>query len=204
MNANLSYITFDSIRIDAYQYFKLDASKRVTVFVTKKDISIPTISDSHRFEYKYNNDGFLVTKLLYINGARIPQYTTNYTYANGLLISCLMTASSSNNKKILESNLTYNDNISAKTMIYTFPDGFESSVYSVALNFGTRPTKALSKIITKIYDAFSGNVIDTWTTNYSNYSIDSNGYISTGTSSGDHQQGIFTFYGKTNFIYQCK
>lgn len=204
LNANLTYITSDSIIIDAYQYFKLDALKRVTIFVTKEDMTIPNTSDNYRYEYKYSSDGFLITKLLYINGARVPQYTTNYTYSNGQLVNCLMTTSSSDNKKVLESTVSYDVNISPKTMIYIFPDGFESSLYSVALNYGTRPSKPPSKIITKIFDPVSGNILDTWTTNYSGYSLDSNGYLSGGNTSGDQQQGIFTFYGKTNFSYQCK
>lgn len=203
-DANLSYITPDSIRIDAYQYFKLDASKRVILFVTKEDMSFPTISDDYRYEYKYSPDGFLIAKFLYINKSRVPQYTTNYTYSNGQLLSCIMTTSSSDNKKVLESTLTYDASVSPKTMIYTFPDGFENSLYSVALNYGIRPTNAPSRIITKIFDPISGNTLDTWTTNYSGYALDSNGYLTGGTTTGDQQQGIFSFYGKTNFSYQCR
>ncbi|MFO0448569.1 MAG: hypothetical protein ACK52I_07885 [Pseudomonadota bacterium] len=204
LDANLTYVTSDSVRLDPYQYFKLDASKRVVVFVTKEDIKVPTLSDNYRFEYKYSSDGYLTTKLLFINGSNTPQYTTDYSYSNGLLVSCSMTASTAGNKKVLESTLTYDATLSPKTMIYTFPDGFESSLYSAALNFGIRPSKPLTKVVTKIYDPVTSNLLDTWTTNYSGYNIDSNGYLSNGLSTGDQQQGIFLFYGKTNFIYQCK
>ena len=203
-NANLNYVTLDSIIIDAYQYFKLDALKRVILFVTKEDMTQPSNSDNYRYEYKYSQDGFLITKFLFINGAKTPQYTTNYTYSNGQLVSCIMTTSSSDNKKVLESTLSYNVSVSPKTMIYIFPDGFESSLYSVALNYGNRPSKPPSKIITKIFDPVTGNTLDTWTTNYSGYALDSNGYLTGGTTSGDQQQGIFTFYGKTSFTYQCR
>jgi hypothetical protein len=204
LDANLTYVTSDSVRLDPYQYFKLDASKRVVVFVTKEDMTVPTLSDNYRFEYKYSSDGYLTTKLLYINGSTTPQYTTDYSYSNGLLISCSMTASTAGNKKVLESTLTYDATLSPKTMIYTFPDGFESSVYSAALNYGTRPSKLLTKVVTKIYDPGNSNLLDTWTTNYSGYNIDGNGYVTNGLTTGDQQQGIFLFYGKTNFVYQCK
>jgi hypothetical protein len=204
LNATLTYVTADSVRLDAYQYFKLDASKRVIAFFTKEDMTDPINSDNYRYEYKYSSDGFLVTKNLYINGSPSPVYSTAYTYTNGLLASCLMTAVSSGNKKVIESTLTYNATLSPKTMIYTFPDGFESNLYSTALNFGNRPTKPLTQVVTKIYDPASGTLLDTWTTNYNGYSIDSNGYLSNGVAAGDQQQGIASFYGKTTFLYQCQ
>lgn len=204
LNATLTYVTADSIRLDAYQYFKLDASKRVIGFVTKEDMTDPKNSDTYRYEYKYSTDGYLVTKNLYINGSSSPVYSTNYSYTNGLLVSCLMTAVSSGNKKVLESTLAYDASLSPKTMIYTFPDGFESCLYSTAMNFGIRPAKPLTQMITKIYDPASGTLLDTWTTNFSGYAIDSNGYLSNGTATGDQQQGLISLYGKTSFLYQCQ
>lgn len=203
-DATLTYANLDSIRIDSYQYIKLDGSKRVIAFITKEDMSDPTNSDTYRYEYIYSSDGYLVTKKLYINGSGIPNYATLYTYTDGQLSSCVMTAVSSGNKKVLESTLTYDISLSPKTMIYTFPDAFESYYYSVALNFGKRPSKPLSQVVTKIYNPGDGSLLDTWTTNYNGYNIDSNGYLTVGNATGDLQQGMPTFYGKTIFSYQCQ
>jgi hypothetical protein len=161
-------------------------------------------ADDYRYEYIYTSDGYLSTKNLYINGSKVANYTTVYTYNNGLLTGCVMTATSAGNLKMLESTLSYDATLSPKTMIYTFPDAFESYYYTATLNFGVRPTKPLAQVVTKLYNPGNGTLIDTWTTNYSGYSVDSNGYLSGGTANGDLQQGIASFYGKTYFTYQCQ
>jgi len=203
-SANLTYASADSIRIDAYQYFKLDNNKRVSRFFTKQNMKKPTSSDNYLYEYTYNSDGYLTTKNLYVNGSLTPLYNTTYTYTNGLLTSCLMVAASAGNKKILESSLTYDESISVKTMFYTFTDGFESYYFSPAMNFGIRPAKPPKQIITKFYDPANNNLLDTWTSNYSGYMLDGNGYLSYGIASGDQQQGMANFFGKTTFLYQCQ
>jgi hypothetical protein len=203
-NATLTYAGTDSIRIDQYQYMKLDASKRVTVFVTKSDLNDIPNSDNYRYEYGYDIDGYLVTKNLFLNGSTKPGYTTSYSYSNGLLTGCVMKTGGSSGLKILEATLSYDATQSPKTMLYCFPDGFESYFYSVALNFGRRPANPLSQVVTKIYNPSNAALIDTWTTNYSGYILDANGYISSCTVSGDHQQGMAALYGKTYLSYQCQ
>jgi hypothetical protein len=203
-NATLTYASADSIRIDQYQYMKMDAGKRIVRFVTKSDMTDIPNADDYRYEYTYTSDGYLSSKNLYINGSKLPNYTTSYAYTNGLLTGCVMTATSAGNLKVLESTLSYDATLSPKTMIYTFPDAFESYYYTVALNFGVRPTKPLTQVVTKLYNPGNGVLIDTWTTNYSGYSVDSNGYLSGGIANGDLQQGIASFYGKTYFTYQCQ
>ena len=202
--ANLTYGSTDSIRIDAHQYIKLDASKRVTAFFTKSDMTDPQGSDNYRYEYIYNTEGFLITKNLYINGANSPTYVTTYTYSNGLLTSCLMVVASAGNKKVLEATLTYETGLTPKTMLYTFPDGFESYYYSTALNFGTRPNRPLKQVITTLFNPATGATIDVWTSNYSGYTINTDGYITYGVTTGEQQQGIASFFGKTTFTYQCQ
>jgi len=202
--ANLSYITADSIRLDQYQYIKLDASKRVSVFVTKSDMSIPATADDHKFVYTYNSDGYLITKHLYINGSGTPFQTTSYTYANNLLTKCVMTVAGNNSLKMLEADLLYDNNTTLKNWIYTFPDAFESNVLNTALSFGNKSNKALTSIVTKIYNPTNGNVLDTWTTNYSAYTFNTDGYLTSVNANGDLQQGIIACYGKTAFNYTCK
>jgi hypothetical protein len=202
-DVNLNYVTGDSIRLDAYQYFRLDAGKRVILFVTKSDLKNPSTSDDYRFEYFYNAQGYLESKNLYINGSTLPNYKTVYTYSNNLVTKCVMTAVSSGNLKVLESDLIYNTSVTIKTWMYTFPDAIEGYMYFTVLNFGNRPTNPLQQVITKIFNTSTGAVLDTWTTNYSGYKVDSNGYLTYGIASGDLQQGMAMFYGKTNFYYLC-
>jgi hypothetical protein len=202
-NATLTYATTDSIRIDQYQYMKLDANKRVSVFVTKSDPADIAFSDDYRYEYSYNTEGYLAAKKLFINGSKTPGYTTTYTYTGELLTGCVMTAGGTS-LKVFESTLSYDASQSPKTMFYTFPDAFESYYYVTALNFGTRPARPLAQVVSKLYNPSNGSVIDTWTTHYSAYSFDANGYLTGSNITGDLQQGMAAFYGKTYFSYQCQ
>jgi hypothetical protein len=93
--ADFNYITKDSIKIDPYQYLILDTSGRVIRFATKSDMSAPQNSNNYLFEYSYNAEGYLATKNLYINGSRLPNFSTAYNYTNNLLTSCIMKAVSS-------------------------------------------------------------------------------------------------------------
>ncbi|MEO8110585.1 MAG: hypothetical protein ABI594_11155 [Ginsengibacter sp.] len=201
--ADFNYITSDSVRIDSYQYLILDASKRVARFATKSDLAKPINADNYLFEYAYNNQGYLIKKDLYVNGTKSPNFSTVYVYTNNLLTSCVMTAVSSGNLKVLESILTYDNTIKIKNWIYTFPDAIEGYRYSTVLNFGNRCANPLKQIVTKIYNPSSGILLDTWTTSYGNYKTDASGHILYGEAIGDQQQGIAAFYGKTNFNYTC-
>lgn len=200
--ADFNYISADSVRINSYQYLILDNNKRVVRFVTKSDLTNPVHADNYVFEYVYNNNGYLSAKKLYINGSKLPNFSSAYTYTGNLLTNCLMTAVSSGNLKVLESTLSYNS-LNIKNWIYTFPDAMEGYMYINVLNFGNHPTSPLKQVVTRIYDPSSGKLLDTWTTNYGNYKIDSNGYLISGEATGDLQQGIAAFYGKTHFYYNC-
>lgn len=202
--ASLAYISSDSIIIDKHQYIRLDNNKRVVRFKTKENIEKPTSSDDYLFEYKYNAEGYLIVKNLFINGASIPTYSTTYTYSNGLLTNCLMVLTNIGSKKVLESTITYDDKISPKTMFYVFPDGFENYYYSQALNFGSRPTRPPKQIITKVYDPAINRLLDTWKTDYIGYVLDGNGYITFANVTGDQQQGMPEFFGRTSFQYRCQ
>lgn len=201
---NLTYASTDSIRIDPYQYMKLDGSNRVVLFVTSSDPSNPQQADEYRYEYTYNTAGYLATKKLFINKSKTANYSTTYSYTDNLLTGCVMLATSSGNLRILESTLSYDLTITPKTMLYCFPDGFENFYYIAALNFGSRPANPLAKVITKLYNPANNTLLDTWTTTYNGYSLDTNGYLTGGIALGDLQQGMASYYGKTFFSYQCQ
>lgn len=201
--ADFNYITKDSIRIDQYQYLILDTGGRVIRFATKSDMRAPQNSDNYLFEYSYNAEGYLATKNVYINGSRLPNFSTAYSYINNLLTNCVMTAASSGNLKVLESNLIYDGTLSIKNWIYTFPDATAEYMYATVLNFGNHAANPLKQVTTKIYNPSTGILLDSWTTTYGNYVIDTNGHILSAEANGDLQQGIASFYGKTNFYYSC-
>lgn len=198
-----SYITADSVRIDPYQYIIRDASKRVIRFVTKSDMADPAGSNKHVFEYNYNSEGYLATKQLFINGSAKANFRTVYTYTNGRITTATMTTPSSGNLKVLESILSYDNSTAIKNWIYTFPDGMEGYPYLAVLNFGKRAAYPVTRIVTKIYNPATGSLMDTQTTDYGDYKIDAHGYVLIAKATGDWQQGLAAFYGKTNFYYSC-
>ena len=203
-NADFSYVTVDSIIIDPYQYIKLDASKRVSIFSTRSDLVNPATADKYKFQYSYDTQGYLVKKDMYVNGSTLPNFSTSYTYSNNLLLKCLMTTVSAGNLKVLEADLTYDNTIDIKNWIYTFPDATIDNIHSIAFNFGIRATHPLKKVVTKIYNPVTGTMLDNWTTNYGSYKVNSNGNVTYGIATGDLQQGIAVFYGKTFFSYNCR
>ena len=194
----------DGISISKYESFSLDpTTQQVKKFTTKADLSNPN-SDDLLYEYIYNDSGYLITKNQYINGSKSPTYKTTYSYdASNNLVSCLMNLVSGN-KKILESTITYDETRVLANFIYTFPDGFENYIYTPIFNYGKKPKYALKTMVTKIIDPSTGVLMDTWTTAFGAYSFNIDGYITQLTQSGDFQQGLGLFYGKTDLGYMCK
>jgi hypothetical protein len=194
----------DGISISKYESISLDpTTQQVKKFTTKADLSNPN-SDELLYEYIYNDSGYLVTKNQYINGAKLPTYKTTYSYdASNNLVSCLMNLVAGN-KKILESTIAYDETRVLSNFIYTFPDGFENYTYTPIFNYGKKPRYAIKTMVTKITDPASGVLVDTWTTSFGAYSTNVDGYITQLTQSGDFQQGLGLFYGKTDLGYTCK
>ena len=201
--AVFNYATTDSVRIDQYRYFLLDGNKRVIRFVSRSNMANPAQADSYQFDYIYNGEGYLIVKNLFINGSAKANFSTSYTYNNNRLTSCLMTCPSAGNLKVLESTLSYDVGLTAKNWLYTFPDAMEGYQFLAILNYGKRVNNPLTRVVTKIYNPATGSLIDTWTTNYGSYKMNAQGFITSGEASGDLQQGIAAFFGKTNFYYTC-
>jgi len=194
----------DGILISKYEMLSIDpATQQIKKYTTKDNLSNPN-SDDVIFEYIYNDSGYLVTKNKFINGAKLPTYKTSYTYdgANNLT-SCLMVVASSN-KKILESIITYDETIKSTTFIYPFADGFENYIYTPIFNYGRKQKYPIKTMVTKIYDPATGSLIDTWTSGFGSFSMNADGYITQLTQTGDFQQGLGMFYGKTTLGYTCK
>lgn len=91
-----------------------------------------------------------------------------------------------------------------KKALYPFADGFENYIYTLIINFGKRPKCPIRNIVTKLYDPLSGSVLDTWTTSSGSFSLNLDGYLTQMTQTGDFQQGLGMFFGKTVIGYQCR
>jgi hypothetical protein len=193
---NISFtITKDSVRFSSGEYLRKDAAGRVSYFYTRADLTDPA-SDVEVYQYSYNTNGYLVSKLRYVNGAATPFYETKYTYDNNnLLIGCTV---------LVGATLSYEMTTAIKPWLYLFPDGFEIYKYAQGLDFGKKGGYPIKQILTKIYDISDGSVLDTWTTNFSGYVYSLDNYILQTTASGDLQQGIGLLYGTNRFAYQCK
>ena len=194
----------DGIVIGKYESISLDPiTQQVKKYTTKADLSNPN-SDELVYEYIYNDSGYLVTKNQYVNGAKLPTYYTKYTYdGSNNLVSCIRHLVSGN-KKILESTITYDLSSLLSNFIYTFPDGFENYVLTPIFNYGKKPKYGIKTMVTKINDPNTGGLLDTWTTTFGSSTINPEGYITQFTQSGDFQQGLGLFYGKTQLNYLCK
>jgi hypothetical protein len=193
----------DAIKIGQLQSFKIDpTTQQIRNFITKADIA-DTKSDDYLYEYLYSDSGYLTSKNLYINGTRNPVYSTFYTYDNtNSLIGCKMVLASSNTI-ILESVITYETTKEVKGGLYSFPDGFESYLFSSIFNYGRKMKYPVKSMVTKLYDGAGHNLLDTWTSTYSAYTFSTEGYMTGGTQTGDLQQGFPLFYGKLSFTYNC-
>ena len=193
----------DAIKIGQLQSFKIDpTTQQIRNFITKADIA-DTKSDDYLYEYLYSDSGYLTSKNLYINGTINPVYSTFYTYDNtNLLIGCKMVLASSN-ISILESVITYETTKEVKGGLYSFPDGFESYLFSSIFNYGRKMKYPVKSMVTKLYDGAGHNLLDTWTSTYSAYTFSTEGYMTGGTQTGDLQQGFPLFYGKLSFTYNC-
>jgi hypothetical protein len=195
-------ISNDSILLSNGQYFLVNAqTKLVNVFHTKADPADAT-SDDQDYQYFYDAQGYLVKKLLYINGSATAFYQTDYTYTAGILTGCILYGGSQK-IKLLESVLTYNTGDPKKPWLYLFPDFFEAYQYLQAFNFGKKGTALVKNITTKLFDAASGDVLDSWVTNFGGYVISKDGFILQTTANGDLQQGLGIIFGTTRFDYQC-
>lgn len=194
----------DAILIDQYQSFKIDpTTQQIRSFTTKEDLNNPK-SDNYLYQYLYNDSGYLVTKNIYINASQKPIYITTYVYDNNFLLTGCKMVLASTNKIILESSITYETSKIVKSFIYTFPDGFESNVFSTIFNYGRKMKYPVKTMVTKLYDPSNNNLLDTWSSNFSSYTYTVDNYVSQGVQSGDLQQGFSLFYGKTSFNYLCQ
>lgn len=161
------------------------------------------LSDQVLYKYEYNNEGELVRKKIYYNGAVTPDFVSYYLYDNSNLVGVELRTGSSN-VLLLTSSIVYDMQKDIKPWIYCYTDFFENNTYLQAFSFGKKITHPLLQIKSTLYDAADGKTLDTWTTNFSGYVISKDKYVLQASANGDNQQGLGFLIGDLRFGYKCK
>ncbi|PWU03942.1 MAG: hypothetical protein C5B52_02365 [Bacteroidetes bacterium] len=195
--ANFTYAN-DTVRVSDKEFFILDPSFRVKTFQTFADVTDPN-SDSLLFKYYYDANGYLNKKEIYQGHIPVPA-TVTYTWSNGNLTS--LEADVAGTIKLLSAELQYSDQ-PATNFIYILPEAYELAPYILSLNLGTKSKNIIKKIVMTTYDD-NGNASKTYTSNYSNVKLSSDGYVTQLYASGDYIDGLPLLTNLTKFSYRCK
>ena len=193
----------DTIAMGNWEWMIQDGSTKNISQYFVRDTTNGSFWDDILYEYKYDPAGKLIKKLTYYNYSSDPDYITNYLYDGNDLISTQLFAADVQSK-LMQTDVSYEVSKTIKPWIYLFGDAFENYRYLQGFSFGKRPAHAVKKIVSTIYDANDGTVLDVWTTNMGEYVISKDQYVLQVTSSGDIQQGMGLLLGTIRFDYQCK
>jgi hypothetical protein len=198
--ADLTY-KGDTIRVGASEYFVTDASKRISRFYTLLDPSDPS-SDVYVYNYTYDASGYLKSKTISIASFPLPLAKFDYTWAGGNLVKIEgNTVVLGNSQKILVADLTYDASKTAKNFIQVLPDGFETFLFTMALDIGKKSTNVLKTISLVTYD--NGAPANTYHTLIRDVKFSPDGYITEWYAEGDGFDALGVFTGRTLFRYNC-
>jgi hypothetical protein len=184
-------------------YAILDGAKRVKLLYSPAPPStfqIPSLT----YNYTYDAGGFLTLKTISFSGLPIPAVRFTYTWnANNLVkvegVSVILGTSTT----LLSATMTYDAGKTVKNFIPIYPDGFESALYIMALNFGKPSKNLLKSVVLKTFDN-TGAPLDTYSTNIKNALISGEGYLSEWYAEGDSFDALGLFGGLNKFGYRCK
>ena len=191
----------DTIRVGANEYFVTDASKRVSKFFTHLDPSDPS-SDVYVYNYTYDASGYLKEKTISLASFPTPLAKFDYTWAGGNLVKIEgNTVVLGNIQKILVANLTYDASKTAKNFVQLLPDGFETFLFTMALDIGKKSTNVLKTISMVTYD--NGTPSTTYNTQIKDVKFSPDGYITEWYADGDGFDAFGIFTGRTLFKYNC-
>ncbi len=191
----------DTIFVTGVGYFVNNSSGRVQMFKGLQDPTDP-FSDSIEINFTYSSSGALTKAEYFYYGFPVPLLRSTYTYTGNNLTTARTDLLFPILETVIEAELVYNTSQPVRDFIYTFPDAYEIYPFLPALNFGNKPTNALTKVTTKIYDA--GLLTDSLVTNYKNYKFSNDGYVLEFFAEGDFQDGMGIINGRTKFKYFCR
>lgn len=190
----------DTAWVGPAQYFLLDAGKRVRAFrsIESSGSGIDTIT----MRYNYDAAGYMTSKDIFIGSLPLPVFRFSYTWQGGNLTRVTGGAVVPGlEQKVLEATVEFDD-ATAKNFIPVFPDGFETSLFVMALDFG-KPSRNLPRKMTVILYDDAGKPDATYVTNYKNFVFSSDGYLLEWYAQGEEAGGTPFPSGRTRFGYFC-
>jgi hypothetical protein len=192
----------DTIRISSTDYFLTDANKRVKGFRTSDFSGSP--GDTLSYVYKYDGNGYLVEKEIFITGIVFPIMRYSYVWSGQNLVAIDgVVAVPGVTQKVLTVTLEYDAAQTAKNFLQVMPDGFETALYIMALDLGKKSRSLVKKYVVTLYDDL-GALDEVYTMNFSNYKFSSDGYLTEWYAVGEDAGGTPFQGGRTLFKYFCK
>ena len=135
----------DTIRISSTDYFLTDANKRVKGFRTSDFSGSP--GDTLSYVYKYDGNGYLVEKEIFITGIVFPIMRYSYVWSGQNLVAIDgVIAVPGVTQKVLTVTLEYDAAKTAKNFIQVMPDGFETALYIMGLDLGKKSRNIVKKV----------------------------------------------------------
>ena len=201
---SLSYPT-GRVQIDAEQYFVVNADGRVSEF---HGYEYPDDNTTEKFtvRYTYNAAGQMTLRTeTYDTLPGVVQYQMRFTYSGGNLTKEEYEGNTGRSfVKIADISFTYDASKTVKSFLYLQGIAPEISLFQTAINAGVNNTNPVSRIVTSTYNPTTGAVINSFTTNFSNYVINSNNYVQSFDVSGnDYVAGGITAGSKYRLSYNC-
>jgi len=192
----------DTIRVSPTDYFLTDANKRVKGFRTSDFSGTP--GDTLSYVYKYDVNGYLVEKEIFITGIVFPILRYSYVWSGQNLVAIDgVIALPGITQKALTVTLEYDAAKTAKNFIQVMPDGFESVLYIMGLDLGKKSRNLVKKYVVTLYNDL-GTIDEVYTMNFSNYKFSSDGYLTEWYATGEDAGGTPFQSGRTLFKYFCK
>lgn len=194
----------DTLRVSANEYFLLDQEGRIIEFNTLEDTSNPS-SEPYRFTYLYNEEGQLSIKKWFLpsKDKDIPFFIYYYTWLQGNLVHSEVKEGWGDKRKVMGSDLLYDQDLIARDFLYFFPDAHELSPYIFSVDVGKKSKNLPQEITVKMYDA-AGNEEQTYQTDFKDYRFSENKRVTEFFVSGDIIDGLPMMNGRIRFEYECK
>jgi len=194
----------DTLSVSENEYFLLDHENRIIEFNTLEDTSDPN-SEPYRFTYLYDEKGQLSKKKWFLSARNqdLPFFVYNYTWLEGNLARSEVREGWGDKRKVMSSELLYDQGLVARDFLYFFPDAHELTPYIFSINAGKKSKNLPQRILVKMYDG-EGNEQETYQTDFKGYQFSDDNRVTEFFVSGDVMDGLPMMNGRIRFEYQCK
>ncbi len=201
----LTYPT-GKIQLDAKQFFVTGSDGKVTEFHGFQD---PENKLGYRIiaKYTYNASGQLTLKTIAYDSlpnATVLQY--KFTYSGGNLVKQDVEGFYLGSfVRFSTADFTYDATKTVKKFLYVYGGSPELNLFQPAIISGTENTNPVTKIVVSDVNFLQGNTLTvSSTTNFSNYVIDSRGYVQSFEVTGDdYNEGNLYSDKRYRLTYHC-